>query len=162
MIFIILAIIGMFVLYRLIESEKHILFVIVLAFNFAMVFAFIKSMNGYSETAENIKESQLKIAEEYKLSDKDDEAWNYLTSKLSEKNKKVDNLKDNDIIWKMIDIYYLFSVGSNKEYKVELSEDRVVFPEHYDTFDIVKEKSKEEAYEEIEIDGKKYQLVPID
>ncbi len=176
MIFIILAIICLVIL--VIAGNKEVdvrvrLFIIALTFMF-MVLG-IKTAT-YAEIVKNdIKDSQLFIAEQYKTSSKTEEDWQKTVSKLKQTNEKMQKAEEQKLFYACVDFYYviclIFPTTSFNDYTVTIYDNKVVFPEHYKALDLVKgslqdttqdttEPTTEATYKETEIDGTKYQLVP--
>lgn len=83
--------------------------------------------------------------------------WTRLTSEMQKTNEIINsNFKD---IWIMyiVDVTYPFRNIDEDDYLVKISENKISFPEEYDM-----EPLENPLYREIEIDGIKYRLVPIE
>lgn len=106
---------------------------------------------------DDYKEKQLKIIEEWKMSNKIASDWTRLTSEMQKTNEIINsNFKD---IWIMyiVDVTYPFRNIDEDDYLVKISENKISFPEEYDM-----EPLENPLYRETEIDGIKYRLVPIE
>lgn len=178
MILFILAIVCLIILGILVEKEivgrQMTLFIILLAFSFMIVGI---KISGFAEKEKtHIKDSQIAIAEQYKTSNKTAEDWQITLSRLKQTNERVKTEEEQKIIYVLFDFHYLFTLiipnESFSDYAVTIYDDKVVFPEHYKVLDLVKDSSQDitqdttepttkETYKETEIDGTKYQLVPI-
>lgn len=178
MIFIVLTIVCFIILVIAEKKEVDVrvrLFFIVLAFTFMLVG--IKTAT-YAEIVKNdVKDSQLFIAEQYKTSSKTEEDWQKTVSKLKQTNEKMQKAEEQKLFYACVDFYYviclIFPTTSFNDYTVTIYDNKVVFPEHYKALDLVKgssqdttqditEPTTEATYMETEIDGTKYQLVPIE
>lgn len=91
---------------------------------------------------------------------------------LQKVNEEAKIAESEKVTYALVDITYLLHLvlGSRSfdEYQVEIKEDRVIFPEHYELLDLTKDTSQdttepttEATYKETEINGTKYQLVPL-
>lgn len=158
-----------------IVGRETALFIILLACSFMIVGI---KLIGYAEnTKKHIKDSQIAIAEQYKTSNKSEEDWKITLSRLKQTNERVKTEEEQKIIYALFDSHYLFTLfiptNSFIDYAVTIYDDKVVFPEHYKVLDLVKglsqdttqdttEPTTEATYKETEINGTKYQLVPIE
>ena len=177
MVFLILAIVCLIISKVVGNKDGDIrirLFLIALTFVFMLVG--IKTAT-YAESVKNdVKDSQLFIAEQYKTSSKTEEDWQKTVSKLKQTNEKMQKAEEQKIIYVLFDFHYLFTLiiptNSFSDYAVTIYDDKVVFPEHYKVLDLVKgssqdttqdttEPTTDTTYKETEIDGTKYQLVPL-
>lgn len=178
MILFILAIVCLIILGVLIKKEfvgrEIALFIILLSFSFMLVG--IKISGSAENTKKHIKDSQISLAEQYNTSNKTAEDWQTTVSRLKQTNERVKTEEEQKIIYVLFDFHYLFTLiiptNSFSDYAVTIYDDKVVFPEHYKVLDLVKgssqdttqdttEPTTDTTYKETEIDGTKYQLVPL-
>lgn len=178
MIFIILAIVCL-IISKVVENKggdiRIRLFLIALTFVFMLVG--IKTATYAESVKKDIKDSQLAIAEQYKTSNKTDEDWQKTVLRLKQTNDIMQRAEEQKLFYACVDFYYviclIFPTTSFNDYTVTIYDNKVVFPEHYKALDLVKgssqdttqdttEPTTEATYKETEIDGTKYQLVPIE
>ncbi len=129
------------------------------------------NIGSYGSAKEDIKAKQIKIIEQYELSDKTDNDWQQTVSMIKQTNEDAGNIDNQKTKYKFLDVVYF--VGSicgthTEDYTVYISENKIIFPEHYEMPNVVKGTSQETTepttkvtYEETEINGTKYQLVPL-
>lgn len=179
MILFILAIVCLIILGILIKKEfvgrEIALFIILLSFSFMIVG--IKLIGFAENTKKHIKDSQISLAEQYKTSIKTEEDWQKTVSKLKQTNEKMQKAEEQKLFYACVDFYYviclIFPTTSFNDYTVTIYDNKVVFPEHYKALDLVKgssqdttqdttEPTTEATYKETEINGTRYQLVPIE
>ncbi|MBO5383276.1 MAG: hypothetical protein J6A58_13960 [Oscillospiraceae bacterium] len=153
MIFIIIAVIGLISMKILVDKGADsrtgsIIFILELI----IVAIGLKMSNLSAETKLEIKKSHISIAEQYESSYKTGEEWEKTKEMLQEINEKAKNAESIKAFYVCVDPQYaislLFGSSSFEEYQVTISDDRIVFPEHYKKSDLLKDI--------------KYKLIPVD
>lgn len=164
----IVTIICLVLILFLLRTKHSILKFILGLVAIASAILFFLHIESYGSAKKDIKAKQIKIIEQYELSDKTDSDWQQTVSMLKQTNEDIENIDNQKTKYKFLDVmYFIGSIcGSyTEDYTVYISENKIIFPEHYEMSNVVKDSSQETTeptteatYKETEITGTKYQV----
>lgn len=80
---------------------------------------------------ESVKEHQIDCINAYQASDREEEDWLWLTEKLDDANKEIDAI-ESKTYYLLFDIRLLILKPDYQEYKITITDDKIILPENYD------------------------------